>query len=261
VIHTNGQQQAAIYARVSTTDQADKGYSLPQQIDACLAMAQQGGYTVPESHILADDYTGVSLHRPQLMKLRTLVQHQLIHAVFVYDLDRLSRKLAHQLMLCEEMDTCGVSLHVVAMPHNDRSPEAQLFSNIRGSFHEYERTRILKRTRDGLVGRSKAGFPPGGTVPLGYTYVRYVDKGGHYEVHPEEAAIVTRIFRLYVTEGCSLKAIAAQLSAEHIPTRADRSRTQAKRKYGAGTWYENTVSRILGNTAYIGTLHWGKRQR
>ena len=30
---------AAIYARVSTTDQADKGYSLPTQIEACRAIA------------------------------------------------------------------------------------------------------------------------------------------------------------------------------------------------------------------------------
>src|SRR5262245_9635253 len=42
---------AAIYARVSTTDQADKGYSLPTQLETCQAMAQQEGYTVPESHV------------------------------------------------------------------------------------------------------------------------------------------------------------------------------------------------------------------
>jgi len=46
-------QLAAIYARVSTTDQADKGYSLPTQLEACQAMARQEGYTVPESHALS----------------------------------------------------------------------------------------------------------------------------------------------------------------------------------------------------------------
>ena len=59
-IPTSGPQLAAIYARVSTTDQADKGYSLPTQIDACRHLAQQHGYTVPETHIFQDDYTGTA---------------------------------------------------------------------------------------------------------------------------------------------------------------------------------------------------------
>src|SRR5215471_6511435 len=107
---------AAIYARVSTTDQADKGYSLPTQIEACQAMARQEGYTVPESHVFVDDYTGTSLNRPQFIKVRDLVRDRLVQAVFVYDLDRLSRKLAHQLLLAEEFEQASVALRIVTMP-------------------------------------------------------------------------------------------------------------------------------------------------
>src|SRR2546423_1221823 len=89
-----GQVPAAIYARVSTTDQADRGYSLPTQIEACQTLAHQEGYTAPESHVFVDDYTGTSLNRPQFTKLRDMVRNGLVQAVIVYDLDRLSRKLA-----------------------------------------------------------------------------------------------------------------------------------------------------------------------
>lgn len=100
----HGLLPAAIYARVSTTEQADKGYSLPTQIEACLAWAQREGYTVPKSHIFTDDYTGTSLNRPQMKKLRDMIHNRLVHAVIVYDLDRLARKLAHQLLLTEECE-------------------------------------------------------------------------------------------------------------------------------------------------------------
>ena len=65
---------ATIYARVSTADQADKGYSLPTQLEACQAMAQQEGYAVPDTHVFVDDYTGTSLNRPQFTQLRDLVR-------------------------------------------------------------------------------------------------------------------------------------------------------------------------------------------
>jgi site-specific DNA recombinase len=84
--HHPGLLLAAIYARVSTQDQADKGYSLPTQIEACQQLAQHAGYTVPESHIFVDDYTGTSLNRPQFTKLRDLVRQRLVQAVIVHDL-------------------------------------------------------------------------------------------------------------------------------------------------------------------------------
>ena len=113
---TDTSKLAAIYARVSTADQADRGYSLPTQIEACQAMARQEGSTVPDTHVFVDDYTGTSLNRPQFTQLRDLVRQRLVQAVFVYDLDRLSRKLAHQLLLSEEFEQAGVALRIVTMP-------------------------------------------------------------------------------------------------------------------------------------------------
>jgi site-specific DNA recombinase len=246
---------AAIYARVSTTDQADKGYSLPTQLEACQTMAQQEGYTVPDSHFFVDDYTGTSLNRPQFTQLRELVRQRLVQAVFVYDLDRLSRKLAHQLLLSEELEQAGVALRIVTMPDGAKTPEAQLLANVRGIIAEYERAKILERTARGRRGRAQAGHVPGSRRTLGYLYVKHTDKGAHYEVHPEEAALVQRIFRLYVEGGRAIHAIAALLTAEGIPTPSSR-----KHAITTGVWHPATIAHILHNTAYIGTMYEGKTQ-
>jgi site-specific DNA recombinase len=251
---------AAIYARVSTTEQADKGYSLPTQIEACQALARQEGYTVPDTHVFVDDYTGTSLTRPQLTPLRDLVRQRLVHAVFVHDLDRLSRKLAHQLLLSDEFEQAGVALRLVTMPDGAKTPETQLLSNVRGIIAEYERAKILERTARGRIGRAKAGHVPGGRRPLGYVYVKHPDRGAHYEVHPDEAALVQRIFGLYVQEGLSQQAIAARLTAEGVSTPGDR-RPGLRRTLAAQVWHPSIVAGILRNATYLGTMHYGKKTR
>jgi site-specific DNA recombinase len=248
---------AAIYARVSTTEQADKGYSLPTQLEACQTMAQQAGYAVPDTYVFTDDYTGTSLNRPQFTQLRDLVRQRLVRAVFVYDLDRLSRKLAHQLLLSEEFEQAGVALHFVTMPDGAKTPETQLLANVRGIIAEYERAKILERTARGRLGRAKAGFVPSGQRPLGYTIMKHADKGVHYEVRPEEAALVQRIFQLYVEGGLSIRSLASLLTREGIPTPS----TTLRRTFPDGVWHPSTLSHILRNTAYIGTLYDGKTRR
>src|SRR5262249_1366472 len=108
----------------------------------------------------------------------------------------------------------------------------------------------------GRRGRAQAGHVPPGRRTLGYTYVKHPGKGAHYEVDPEEAALVRRIFRLYVDGGRSLEAIAALLTAEGIPTPKDRMRSLPIR-----VWHMATIAHILKNTTYVGTLYDGKTQR
>ena len=164
---TTAPRVACIYARVSTSDQADRGYSLPTQIEACQHVAAKHGYTVPESFIFTDDVTGTTLQRPSLAAVRDLVRQRAITAIVVHDIDRLSRKLAHQLLLTEEFAQAGVRLHICLLPTVDDSPESQMLVQIRGSVAEYERLKILERTHRGRRGRAQAGFPTGGRRTLG----------------------------------------------------------------------------------------------
>src|SRR5713101_3724239 len=78
-------KRAAIYTRVSTDDQG-KGYSLTTQMAACRQYLSERGYWLVGE--FADQYTGASLDRPELNKLRPLVDGGGVDIVVVYDIDR-----------------------------------------------------------------------------------------------------------------------------------------------------------------------------
>jgi site-specific DNA recombinase len=253
------EKYAAIYARVSTADQADKGFSLDSQRDACLAFAQQHGYHVPQEYIFRDDMSGTVLNRPQLTQMRALVAQHLIQAVIVYDADRLSRVLAHTLFLRDECHQAGVVLHLVTAPSGDMSPEGQLQANILATFAEFERLKILRRTEDGRRKRVKAGYVPGGRT-YGYRQVPHQDKGAHYVVCDEEAAVVKCIFEWYTTEGLSQEAIARRLTEDSIPTPGE-CRPGTVYRLEVRVWHQSAVAQILTNESYVGTMYYGKKTR
>jgi site-specific DNA recombinase len=148
---TDTPQLAAIYVRVSTEDQG-KGYSLPTQIEGCQRLAQQEGSHVPQSYVIKEEGTGTTLERPGLYKLRELVSTKSIAAIIVYDPERLSRNLGHQLLLAEESEKAGIKLLIVSHPM-EQGAEGWLFFQMRGALAEYERAKILERTKRGAIGR------------------------------------------------------------------------------------------------------------
>ena len=86
-------KRAAIYVRVSTDEQAEKGYSLPSQLEACRRYADQFGYEVIGE--FSDDYSGRKLNRPGLDQVRDLICARKIDALIVYSPDRLVRDLGY----------------------------------------------------------------------------------------------------------------------------------------------------------------------
>ena len=76
-------------------------------MDACRRYANERGYTVVAT--FTDDYTGAALDRPALNELRDFMANSPIDVVVVYDIDRLARKSAYQVLIEEEFKRVGVN--------------------------------------------------------------------------------------------------------------------------------------------------------
>src|SRR5499433_2765076 len=199
---------AAIYARVSSDKQKEEN-TIASQTAALVEFARKEGYDVPREWIFEDEgFSGASLVRPGLERVRDLAAEGQLHAVLVYAPDRLSRKYAYQILLIEEFARNGVETVFVKAPRSD-TPEDQLMLQFQGMIAEYERAQILERSRRGKRHRAKAGE---GSVlcgaPFGYRYIRKTsDTPARYEIDPADAEVVRLTFEKYTVDGLSIGAI------------------------------------------------------
>ena len=91
-----------------------------------MEFARSQGYDVPREWIFEDDgFSGASLVRPGLERLRDLAAEGQLEAVLVHAPDRLSRKYAYQILLIEEFARNGVETVFMKAPKSD-TPEDQL---------------------------------------------------------------------------------------------------------------------------------------
>src|SRR5580704_6615046 len=233
---------AAIYARVSSEQQKEEN-TIASQTAALVDFARGQGYSVPDDWVIEDEgFSGASLLRPGLERLRDLAAEGYIQAVLIHSPDRLSRKYAYQVLLTEEFVRHGVETIFVKAPHSG-TPEDQLMLQFQGMIAEYERAQILERSRRGKRHRAQAGeVSVMCGAPYGYCYIRKTDEApAAYAVLEAEARVVQRIYEMYTVEGLSIGEITRRLNAEGIPTRKRSAR-----------WERSVVWAVLRNSAYRG---------
>ena len=107
---------AAIYARVSSARQKEQ-QTIQSQTAALLAHAAEQGLDVPAEWVFQDEgYSGATLHRPALERLRDLVCQVPVEVVLCYAPDRLARRYAYQALLVEELARAGTEVRFVNAP-------------------------------------------------------------------------------------------------------------------------------------------------
>ena len=241
---------AAIYARVSSEQQKEEN-TIASQTAALIAFAREQGYGVPDEWVIEDEgFSGASLLRPGLERLRDLAAEGCIQAVLIHAPDRLSRKYAYQVLLTEEFGRNGVETIFLRAPHSG-TPEDQLMLQFQGMIAEYERAQILERSRRGKRHRAKAGeVSVLGGAPYGYRYVRKTrDAPARYEIDAAEAEVVRLVYDMYTVKGLSIGAIARLLREMEPPTRHRTTR-----------WERSVVWAMLRNPAYKGAACFNKTQ-
>ncbi len=211
---------AAIYARVSSEQQAEAN-TIASQLAALQARVAADGLALPADYQFIDEgYSGATLVRPALERLRDLVAAGGVERLYVHSPDRLARKYAYQVLLMDELQRAGVEV-IFLNRAVGQTPEDQLLLQVQGMV---------------------------AAAPYGYCYVRKLEAGpARFEIVLEEARVVRQIFDWVGRDRLTIGEVCRRLTAAGERTRS-----------GKTVWDRATVWGMLKNPAYKGTAAFGK---
>lgn len=243
--------KAILYARVSTVDQAEQGYSLQSQIDRCAKHAKtKFGYSDDELlAIIEPGQSGDNPDRPGINYALWLIEQGVGRKLIVLHPDRLARDNFLQHQLSNRVWSNGVDLEFVELTVDPTNPESMLMFDIQGSIAAYNKKKILANSKRGRLQKVKNGKIPGIRRVYGYTFDKDLDT--LVENPEEKEAYLTMVnWLLNGKEGREMNCsqIARILAENGVPAPSGDS------------WYQATISRILRNALYTGTFYYGKSE-
>lgn len=165
------------YARVSTGDQ-----SLDSQTDALVAAGA--------AKLFADKISGSKRERPELDKMLDQLRDGDVVTVTKYD--RLARSLKDLLEIVETIRARGAGFRSLAEDIDTTTPAGRLIFHVFASIAEFERERIVERTKEGLQA-ARARGRVGGRPPA----LSSVQKVEVRRMRDEEQRAISEIARLF----------------------------------------------------------------
>lgn len=210
-------RKAIVLSRVSTLQQ-----DLRQQTEEILREVYKDGYKKEEVIVIEDKESAIKLSEEERRGLNKLKEHirtdPTITAVYIYELSRLSRR---QLVLFSIRDfliehniqlICLKPYFKLLEPDGKMSQTGSLMFSIFSSMSESEMALAKERMMRGRKFNIAMGKSGGGRAPFGYM----TDKDKRYVIHPEQAAILRRIFHDYAYSGKSQVKISKELKEEGL---------------------------------------------
>ena len=227
---------AVLYARVSSREQQEEGFSIPAQLKLLRDYAVRNGLTIQEEFI--DVETAKVPGRKQFDGMvQYLTRNRSCQDVLAEKTDRLYRNFRDAVTL-EDLD---VKVHLVKEAQiisKDARSQAKLIHGMQLVLARNYIDNLREEVKKGMREKAEQGIYPG-RAAFGY---RNNKAERTIEVHPENASTVVRIFELYATGQYSLLELRA-----------------AVRKETGKTFVKSYLHTMLKNTFYIGKFEWGEK--
>lgn len=244
-------KRVAIYARVSTTEQAEEGYSIDEQERLLTEWCNRNGYIVHE--VYADrGISGKSIkNRPALVQLLDDAKNKKFDVVLVWKTNRLARNILDLLKIVEVFEHSYISFRSYTESLETETSSGKLQFHMMAAIAEFERNTISENVKMGMLARAREGKWNGGRV-LGYDLEDVSNQGEKRKhtrlvINEKEAKTVRRIFELYIA-GNGYKAIANRVNKEgHLGKRGK-------------PFSISTVKTILENPIYVGMIRYDVRR-
>nr|WP_144925588.1 recombinase family protein [Paenibacillus bovis] len=232
-------QRVAIYARVSTEEQAKEGFSIAAQLQTLRQYAQVYKWEVIDEYV-DEGISGKSVNgRPEMQRLIKDVENERFDAVMVWKISRLSRNMLDTLMILDKFEKYNVKFISYSENFDTSSPIGRLVLQIMASIAEMERNTLSENVKLGMKQRAIEGRWNGGVV-FGYDTVKK-----ELVINEEEAKIIQLIYHMYAN-GKGLRAISNYLNKAGFRTKRNRH------------FSINGVAQILDNVVYNGKISWLK---
>jgi len=151
--------RAAIYARVSTTDQTNT-----IQVRELKEYAQRRGWEV--SGVYEDQMSGAKASRPGLNQLMADARLRKFDAVIVLKLDRFGRSLVHCVGAIQELQALGIRFIAISqgLDTDKSNPTSQLLMHILAAVAQFERELIHERVSAGMRAAKTHGTKSGNAI-------------------------------------------------------------------------------------------------
>jgi site-specific DNA recombinase len=214
MIGENKQQKIAIYARVSSREQAVEGVSIEAQTAALRAYAKSQAWEIVEEYV-DRGFSGGTDDRPALKRLLTDAGRHRFSIVAVCKLDRFFRNLRLLLNHLHGLEELGIKFVSTQEGLDTSTPYGKFAVQIMGVIAEFERGRIGERVRDSRRYLVSKGNWPGGRSTYGY---HWLSKERKWEIVPAEAATVRHVYDLYVKNRISINSIVTVLKKDGVRT-------------------------------------------
>jgi len=231
----------AIYVRVSTDDQRDKGHSITAQISKAQDIVQTQFDNAAATIYNDAGYSAKDLNRPNMKQLIIDITEQKIDTLIFYSLDRISRNLNDLMYFLHHAETNNCQLICITQDIAYDTPEQRMLVLMQGVFAQFEREKISERTKNGLAGGFEKGHYILSGAPYGYSKINKT-----LVVNVHQADIIQKIYYLYLDCSWSIHQIFQHFKKFPLDPNTN--------------FYYEKIQKILSSSIYAGFYEYqGKR--